>query len=68
MTTQFVFETCRFCFIPASIFSAGSQDVSPSLGLVGQREGVVRRRGQTDGHIEANSAAKCDLEGEVSPN
>lgn len=45
------------------LFSVGSQIVSPSLGLVSQREGVVRRRGQTDRHREANSAAKCDLEG-----
>lgn len=62
------FRNLQVLFYSSFIFSAGSQVVSPSLGLVGQREGVVRRRGQTDRHREANSAAKCDLEGEVSPN
>lgn len=62
------FRNLQVLFYSSFSFSAGSQVVSPSLGLVGQREGVVRRRGQTDRHREANSAAKCDLEGEVSPN
>lgn len=62
------FRNLQVLFYSSFIFSAGSQVVSPSLGLVGQREGVVRRRGQTDRHREANSAAKCDLEGKVSPN